>query len=125
VRVAAEQISFFAELADKLGGNTVPTELGTLGMTLTEPYGVVGAITPWNVPLSMAAWKIAPAIAAGNAIVLKPSELTPFSTLRIAELAVEAGIPAGIINIVVGNGTTTGRAIVRHPDIAKVSFTGS
>src|SRR5262249_13908846 len=95
------------------------------GMIMTEPYGVVGAIVPWNVPISTTGWKLGPALAAGNAVVLKPSEMTPFSAVYMAELAVKAGIPAGLINIVLGDGRTTGSAITRHPDIAKVSFTGS
>lgn len=125
VGISAEQIRFFAEFADKEGSDLVPTDDGNLGMIMTEPYGVVGAITPWNFPINMAAWKLGPALAAGNAVVLKPSEMTPFSTIRMAELAVKAGIPAGLINIVLGDGMTTGNAITGHPDIAKVSFTGS
>jgi aldehyde dehydrogenase (NAD+) len=125
IAVSAEQIRFFAEFADKEGSDLVPTDDQSLGMIMTEPYGVVGAITPWNFPLSMAAWKLAPALAAGNAVVLKPSEFTPFSTLYLAELAVRAGIPAGLINIVLGDGPTTGNALTGHPDIAKISFTGS
>ncbi len=125
IAVTAEQIRFFAELADKEGSDVVPTSASTFGMTLTEPYGVIGAITPWNFPLSMAGWKLGPALAAGNAVVLKPSEMTPFSTLYMAELAVRAGIPRGLINIVLGDGQTTGNAITGHPDISKVSFTGS
>ncbi|UVC12269.1 aldehyde dehydrogenase family protein (plasmid) [Rhizobium sp. TH2] len=125
VAVTAEQIRFFAEFADKEGSDLVPTGDDSLGLIMTEPYGVVGAITPWNFPLSMAGWKLGPALAAGNAIVLKPSEMTPFSTLYVAELAVRAGIPAGLINIVLGDGRTTGTAITGHPDISKVSFTGS
>jgi aldehyde dehydrogenase (NAD+) len=125
IAVVAEQIRFFAEFADKEGSDVVPTSANTFGMTLTEPYGVIGAITAWNVPLSLAAWKLGPALAAGNAVVLKPSEMTPFSTLYMAELAVEAGIPAGLINIVLGDGPTTGNAITGNPEIAKVSFTGS
>lgn len=125
IAVSAEQIRFFAEFADKEGSDLVPTDDGNLGMIMTEPYGVVGAITPWNYPINMAAWKLGPALAAGNAVVLKPSEMTPFSTLYLAELAVRAGIPAGLINIVLGDGMTTGNAITGHPDIAKVSFTGS
>lgn len=125
VAVTAEQIRFFAEFADKEGGDLAPTDDGSLGMVMTEPYGVVGAITPWNFPLSMAGWKLGPALAAGNAVVLKPSEMTPFSTVLLAQLAVKAGLPAGLINIVQGDGPTTGAAITRHPGIAKVSFTGS
>ncbi|GAA5628573.1 (Z)-2-((N-methylformamido)methylene)-5-hydroxybutyrolactone dehydrogenase [Brucella sp. NBRC 12953] len=125
IAVTAEQIRFFAEFADKEGSDVVPTSAKSFGMTLTEPYGVIGAITPWNFPISMAGWKLGPALAAGNAVVLKPSEMTPFTTLYMAELAVEAGIPAGLINIVLGDGPTTGNAITGHPDIAKISFTGS
>lgn len=124
-KITATQIRFFAEFADKEGGDLAPTSAGQLGFVSHEPYGVVGAITPWNYPISMAGWKLAPALAAGNAVVLKPSEMTPFSTLYMAELAVRAGIPEGLINIVLGDGQTTGSAITGHPDIAKVSFTGS
>lgn len=125
IAVSAEQIRFFAEFADKEGSDLVPTDDNNLGMIMTEPYGVVGAITPWNFPVSMAAWKLGPALAAGNAVVLKPSEITPFSTVYLAELAVRAGLPAGLINIVLGDGPVTGTALAGHPDIAKVSFTGS
>jgi len=125
IPVTAEQIRFFAEFADKEGSDVVPTDDKSFGMILTEPYGVVGAIVPWNVPISTTGWKLGPALAAGNAVVLKPSEMTPFSAVFLAQLAVRAGIPAGLINIVLGDGLTTGRAITRHPDISKVSFTGS
>ncbi|WP_026614783.1 aldehyde dehydrogenase family protein [Ensifer aridi] len=125
IAVSAEQIRFFAEFADKEGSDLVPTDDASLGMIMTEPYGVVGAITPWNFPVSMAAWKLGPALAAGNAVVLKPSEMTPFSTVYLAELAIRAGLPPGLINIVLGDGRVTGNAITGHPDIAKVSFTGS
>jgi len=121
----AEAIRFYAECADKYSGDLFPTRKDSLGMLIPEPYGVVGAITPWNFPLSMASWKCGPALAAGNAVVLKPSELTPFSTLRLAELAVKAGLPAGVLNIVQGSGLHTGSALVKHPLIRKVSFTGS
>ncbi|WP_321889082.1 aldehyde dehydrogenase family protein [Paraburkholderia bannensis] len=125
VPFTAEAIRFFAELADKLGGDIAATRQGSLGFVASEPYGVIGAITPWNFPLSMCSWKCGPALAAGNAVVLKASEMTPFSTLRLAELAIEAGMPPGIFNVVNGRGATTGSAITRHPDISKVSFTGS
>ncbi|MFN3986912.1 MAG: aldehyde dehydrogenase family protein [Rhodocyclaceae bacterium] len=124
VPFCAEGIRFFAEFADKCGGEVVPTQHGHLGMTVTEPYGVIGAIAPWNFPLVMASWKVAPALAAGNAVVLKPSEMTPFSIVRLAELAVAAGMPPGIFNIVQGDGRV-GDALCRHPRIAKVTFTGS
>ncbi|WP_029350261.1 aldehyde dehydrogenase family protein [Bosea sp. 117] len=125
VMIAAEQIRFFAEFADKECGDLVPTSDGQMGFIASEPYGVVGAITAWNVPLALAGWKLGPALAAGNAVVLKPSEMTPFSTLYLAELSVRAGLPAGLINIVLGDGPTTGAALVAHPEIGKISFTGS
>ncbi len=121
----AEAIRFYAECADKYSGDLLPTHDASLAMLVPEPYGVIGAITPWNFPLSMASWKCGPALAAGNAVVLKPSELTPFSTVRLAELAVEAGLPAGVLNIVQGSGAVTGSALVAHPLVRKVSFTGS
>jgi len=125
VPVTAEQIRFFAEFADKECGDLAPTSPGSLGYVAAEPYGVVGAIAPWNYPISMAGWKLAPALAAGNAVVLKPSEMTPYSTLYMAELAVRAGIPAGLVNVVLGDGPVTGAAITGHAGIDKVSFTGS
>lgn len=118
-------IRFFAELCDKEGGDVAATAADHLGLILREPYGVVGAIAPWNFPLSMACWKVAPALAAGNAVVLKPSEMTPFSSVRLAELAVEAGLPPGLFNIVQGQGARVGEALCSHPLVAKVSFTGS
>ncbi|CAN7419006.1 aldehyde dehydrogenase family protein [Pseudoduganella sp. LjRoot289] len=125
VPFTAEGIRFFAEWADKIGGDVAPTRSDHLGMTIAEPYGVIAAIAPWNLPLVMASWKVAPALAAGNAVVLKPSEMTPFSVLRLAELAIEAGMPKGIFNIVQGDGRVTGDALCRHSRIAKVTFTGS
>jgi aldehyde dehydrogenase (NAD+) len=122
---AAECLRFFAEFADKVGGEVMATTPDKLGMTITEPYGVVAAVAPWNLPLVMAAWKIAPAIAAGNSVVLKPSELTPFSIVRVAELAIEAGLPAGVFNVVQGDGLSVGDPLCRHPLVSKVSFTGS
>jgi len=121
----ADTLRFFAEYADKLGGEVAATRSDNLGMVVAEPYGVVGAIVPWNFPLTQTGWKVGAALAAGNAIVVKPSEMTPFSVVRLAELAVEAGMPAGIFNIVQGTGPVAGDALVRHPDIAKVTFTGS
>ncbi|CAB3674446.1 NADP/NAD-dependent aldehyde dehydrogenase PuuC [Paraburkholderia sediminicola] len=125
VPFTAEGIRFYAEFADKVGGDVAATDHDHLGMTIAEPYGVIGAIAPWNFPLVMASWKIAPALAAGNAVVLKPSEMTPFSVLRLAELAVQAGVPAGIFNVIQGDGRVTGDELVRHPKISKVTFTGS
>lgn len=125
VMVTAEQIRFFAEFADKECDDLVPTSDRQLGLIASEPYGVVGAITPWNFPISMAGWKLGPALAAGNAVVLKPSEMTPYSALYLAELSVRAGLPDGLINIVLGDGLVTGTALIAHPGVDKVSFTGS
>ncbi|WP_211466460.1 aldehyde dehydrogenase family protein [Collimonas silvisoli] len=125
VPFTAEGIRFFAEFADKHGGEVAATRSDNLGMTITEPYGVVAAIAPWNFPLVMASWKIGPALAAGNAVVLKPSEMTPYSVLRLAELAIKAGVPAGIFNVIQGDGRITGDSLCRHPKVSKVTFTGS
>ncbi|MEM5275077.1 aldehyde dehydrogenase family protein [Cupriavidus taiwanensis] len=125
VPFTAEGLRFFAEYADKLGGEVAATRHDRLGMVVAEPYGVVGAITPWNFPLVMVSWKVGAALAAGNAVVLKPSELTPFSAVRLAQLAIEAGLPPGLFNVVQGDGATTGDALTRHPLISKMTFTGS
>ena len=122
---AADCIRFFAEFADKLGGDVAATRVDHLGLVIGEPYGVVATISPWNYPITQAITKIGPALAAGNAVVLKPSEMTPFSSLRLAELAIEAGMPRGIFNIVQGTGAVTGDALCRHPAVGKISFTGS
>lgn len=116
---------YFGGMADKLEGSVVPVDAGFLNYVEREPIGVVGAIAPWNFPLMFTSWKLAPALAAGNTVVFKPSELTPLSTLRIGELMVEVGFPAGVINIVPGYGATAGQRIADHPGIGKVSFTGS
>lgn len=121
----AETIRFFAEFADKVGGDVAATSSDKLGLTITEPYGVITAIAPWNLPLVMAGWKVAPALAAGNAVVLKPSEMTPFSVVRLAELAIQAGLPPGLFNIVQGDGQAVGDRLCRHPLVSKVTFTGS
>ncbi|WCM94887.1 aldehyde dehydrogenase family protein [Acidovorax sp. NCPPB 2350] len=125
VPFTAEGLRFFAEYADKLGGEVAATRHDHLGMVVAEPYGVVGAITPWNFPLVMMSWKVGAALAAGNAVVLKPSEMTPFTAVRLAELAIEAGVPPGLFNVVQGDGRTTGEALTRHPLVAKMTFTGS
>ncbi|GAC88409.1 aldehyde dehydrogenase [Gluconobacter thailandicus F149-1 = NBRC 100600] len=125
VPFTAEGIRFFSEYADKLGGEVAATQSDLLGMVLAEPYGVIGAIAPWNFPLVMGSWKVIPALAAGNGVVLKPSEMTPFSIIRLAELAVEAGVPAGLFNVVQGTGPITGDALARHPVCGKLTFTGS
>ena len=125
VPFTAEGIRFFAEWADKIGGDFLATGADRAGFVVAEPYGVIAAVTPWNFPLSTASWKCGAALAAGNAVILKPSEVTPFSALRLAELAVAAGLPAGVLNVVNGRGTTAGRRLVQHPLISKVTFTGS
>jgi aldehyde dehydrogenase (NAD+) len=118
-------VRYFAEYCDKLEGIVTATEGGTLSYVKREPYGIVGAIVPWNFPMITAAWKFAGALAAGNAVIMKTSELTPHSLLALAELAAKAGVPAGLFNVVNGYGHTTGAAIVRHPDVMMISFTGS
>lgn len=124
VRVISGTLRFFGEFADKVEGTVTATPRESLSMVVHEPYGVVAAIAPWNFPVILAAWKFAPALAAGNAVVLKPSELTPFATLHLAELAVEAGVPAGVFNVINGDGKT-GAALVKHPEVDYVTFTGS
>ncbi|KAJ7756855.1 aldehyde dehydrogenase [Mycena maculata] len=118
-------IRYFAGWSDKIQGNAIETNETKLAYTRHEPYGVVGQIIPWNAPLAMLSWKLAPALATGNCIVLKPSEMTPLSALKFADLVVEAGFPPGVVNIVNGYGTTVGQAISDHMDISKVAFTGS
>jgi aldehyde dehydrogenase (NAD+)/gamma-glutamyl-gamma-aminobutyraldehyde dehydrogenase len=116
---------WYGELADKSFGKVAPTGEDALALILKEPAGVVGLVLPWNFPLLMAAWKLAPALASGCSTVVKPAEQTPLSALRLAELAMEAGLPAGVLNVVPGFGETAGQAIGRHMDIDIVSFTGS
>jgi acyl-CoA reductase-like NAD-dependent aldehyde dehydrogenase len=118
-------IRYYAGAVDKFFGHTIPVERDGVAMTFREPIGVVGLITPWNFPLNIANWKIAPALAAGNTVVLKPASLTPLSVLRYAELAGEAGLPAGALNVVPGPGSTVGDALVAHPAVGKIGFTGS
>jgi acyl-CoA reductase-like NAD-dependent aldehyde dehydrogenase len=120
-----ETIRFMAECIDKIDGAVTNTESSVVHMVLREPLGVVGAITPWNYPLLMAVWKIAPALAAGNSVVLKPAEQAPMSCLRLAALFMEAGGPPGVFNVVNGLGEVAGKALALHPDVAKISFTGS
>src|SRR6516165_2991476 len=122
---AAACFEYYGGLATKIHGDTLDVPDNALSLVVREPVGVVGQIIPWNYPLLMAAWKLAPAIAAGCTAVLKPAEQTPLSALRLAELAVEAGLPAGVLNVVPGFGETAGQAIGRHMDVDAVSFTGS
>ena len=116
---------YFGGMADKFQGETIPVEAGFLNYTLREPVGVVGQVVPWNFPLMFTSWKMAPALAAGNCIVMKPAEITPLTSLRIAELMQEAGLPDGVVNMVPGIGSVVGQYIAEHPGIAKVAFTGS
>jgi len=116
---------YFGGMADKLEGNVAPVEEGFLNYVLRQPIGVVGQVVPWNFPLMFTSWKMGPALAAGNCVVLKPSELTPLSTLRIAELMAEVGFPDGVVNIVPGYGQTAGQHLAEHPDVGKIAFTGS
>lgn len=125
VRLAAATYKYYGGWADKIHGETIPVDGPFLNYTLREPLGVVGAIVPWNFPISLAAWKLAPALACGNTVVLKPAELTPFTAIRMAELAIEAGLPAGAFNCIPGPGSVAGSALVRHPDVDKIAFTGS
>jgi acyl-CoA reductase-like NAD-dependent aldehyde dehydrogenase len=116
---------YFGGMADKFEGSVVPVEEGFLNYLLHEPIGVVGQIVPWNFPLMFTSWKMAPALAAGNCVVLKPTELAPLSTLRIAELMREVGFPPGVVNIVPGYGSVAGQRLIDHPDVHKIAFTGS
>jgi aldehyde dehydrogenase (NAD+) len=125
VETAARYFEFYAGAADKLYGQTIPGEGDYWSYTLREPYGVVAHITPWNSPISQMCRGVAPCLAAGNAVVVKPSEITPLSSLVAGRLFVEAGLPPGVCNIIPGRGATTGAALVRHPDVAHVGFTGS
>jgi acyl-CoA reductase-like NAD-dependent aldehyde dehydrogenase len=122
--MVADTFRYYAGAPERLLGDTIPVA-GGQAFTVREPVGVVGLITPWNFPLTIAAWKLAPALAAGNTVVLKPAELTPLTALRFAELARDAGIPEGVVNVVVGPGSTCGQRLVEHPDVAKIAFTGS
>jgi acyl-CoA reductase-like NAD-dependent aldehyde dehydrogenase len=124
VGMVAQVFHFYAGAVDKHYGETIPVA-GGIDMTFREPLGVVGLITPWNFPLNIASWKIGPALACGNTIVIKPAELTPLSTVRLGELALEAGIPEGVLNVVVGKGSVVGQRLIEHPDVAKIGFTGS
>src|SRR5262249_57705573 len=117
-------LRYYAGWADKIVGETIPIRGNYFCYTRREPLGVAGQIIPWNFPLLMAAWKWGPALAAGCTVVMKPAEQTPLTCLRLGELAIEAGIPKGVINIVPGYGPTAGAALVKHPDVDKIAFTG-
>jgi acyl-CoA reductase-like NAD-dependent aldehyde dehydrogenase len=124
VAMVAEVFHYYAGAIDKHHGQNIPVA-GGVDITFRDPLGVVGLITPWNFPLNIASWKVAPALACGNTIVLKPAEMTPLSSLRVGELIAEAGIPEDVVNVVVGSGKVVGQALVEHPDVAKIGFTGS
>jgi acyl-CoA reductase-like NAD-dependent aldehyde dehydrogenase len=125
VPMVANCFHYFAGWATKLAGETLPVNPSFFTYTLREPLGVVGAIIPWNFPMIMVGWKAAPALATGNCVVLKPAELTPLTAIRIGELALEAGLPPGVFNVVPGKGTVAGEAMVAHPGVDKITFTGS
>lgn len=116
---------YFAGLADKVDGREVPVDPGLLNIVKRVPVGVVGQIVPWNFPLMFCSWKLGPALAAGNTVVLKPSEIVPLSTLRLVELMAEVGFPPGVVNVVPGYGHTAGQRLAEHPDVQKIAFTGS
>ena len=124
IPAAAECLQYFAGWADKVHGETVPVKGQALVYTLREPLGVVACIVPWNFPLLLAVWKVAPALATGNTVILKPASQTPLTALALGQLAVDVGFPPGVLNIITGSGATVGEAIVRHPGVDKIAFTG-
>ncbi|MBA3374749.1 MAG: aldehyde dehydrogenase [Actinobacteria bacterium] len=124
IGMVAQVFHFYAGAVDKHYGQTIPAA-GGVAATFREPLGVVGLIVPWNFPLNIASWKLGPALACGNTVVLKPAELTPLSALRLAGLVLEAGIPEGVVNVLVGKGSIVGQRLIEHPDVAKIGFTGS
>jgi betaine-aldehyde dehydrogenase len=124
VGMVSEVFHYYAGAVDKHFGETIPVA-GGVDLTFREPLGVVGLIVPWNFPLNIASWKLGPALACGNTVVLKPAELTPLTAVRLGELALEAGIPEGVVNILPGKGSVVGARLVEHPDVAKIGFTGS
>ncbi|MEA2346821.1 MAG: hypothetical protein QOG62_608 [Thermoleophilaceae bacterium] len=124
IGMVIDTFAYYAGAPERLLGDTIPVA-GGVDMTFREPLGVCGLITPWNFPLVIAGWKLGPALAAGNTIVLKPAELTPLTAVELEKLALEAGLPEGVLNVVVGPGSVCGQRLVEHPDVAKVAFTGS
>jgi aldehyde dehydrogenase (NAD+) len=125
VNLAIETMRYYAGWCDKIHGQVIPVSGPYLSYTRHEPVGVCAQIIPWNFPLLMASWKLGPALATGNTVVLKPAEQTPLSALRLGELIMEAGFPKGVVNILPGFGPTAGRALSQHPLVDKVAFTGS
>jgi betaine-aldehyde dehydrogenase len=124
ISMVSETFRYYAGAPERLLGRTIPVA-GGVDMTFREPLGVVGLITPWNFPLVIASWKLGPALAAGNTVVLKPAELTPLSALEFERIARDAGLPEGVLNVVAGRGSVAGQRLVEHPDVAKIAFTGS
>jgi betaine-aldehyde dehydrogenase len=124
IGMVVETFRYYAGAPERLLGQTIPVA-GGVDMTFREPLGVVGLIVPWNFPLTIASWKVAPALAAGNCVVLKPAELTPLSAIELERIALEAGLPEGVLNVVAGPGSVCGARLVEHPDVAKIAFTGS
>ena len=124
VAMVAEVFYFYAGAVDKHHGETIPVA-GGVDLTFREPLGIVGLIVPWNFPIAIASWKLGPALACGNTVVLKPAELTPLTAMRLAELALDAGLPEGVLNVVPGSGSVVGQRLVEHADVAKIGFTGS
>jgi acyl-CoA reductase-like NAD-dependent aldehyde dehydrogenase len=124
IGMVVKTFRYYAGAPERLLGQTIPVA-GGIDMTFREPLGVVGLIVPWNFPLTIASWKVAPALAAGNAVVLKPAELTPLTALELEEIGLEAGLPEGVLNVVAGPGSVCGQRLVEHPDVAKIAFTGS
>jgi acyl-CoA reductase-like NAD-dependent aldehyde dehydrogenase len=124
MQMVVETYRYYAGAPERLLGQTIPVA-GGVDMTFREPLGVVGLIVPWNFPLTIASWKVAPALAAGNCVVLKPAELTPLTAIELERIALEAGLPEGVLNVVPGPGSVCGRRLVEHPDVAKIAFTGS
>ncbi|HXT69203.1 MAG TPA: aldehyde dehydrogenase family protein [Vicinamibacterales bacterium] len=124
IPMAAECLQYFAGWADKIQGDTIPVKGSALVYTQREPVGVVAAIVPWNFPLLLAMWKVAPALAAGNTVILKPASQTPLTALALGQLAIDAGLPPGVLNVITGGGSSVGQAIVEHPGVDKIAFTG-
>ena len=124
VAMVVETFRYYSGAPERTTGKTIPVD-GGVDMTFREPLGVVGLIVPWNFPLNISSWKLGPALACGNTVVLKPAELTPMSALRLSELVLEAGMPEGVVNVLVGKGSVVGSRLVEHPDVAKIGFTGS
>lgn len=125
IPMVAEVFQYYAGWADKVHGEVIPVSGNALDYTLREPLGVVAAIVPWNFPLLLASWKIAPALAMGNTVIVKPASNTSLTALKLAELASQAGLPPGVLNVITGSGAVVGNALVEHPGIDKIAFTGA